>query len=83
MTGEQIAAQADQLGVRHAAGVVVLAGRRYVTATRLAWPHALDPLAGSRSMGEQLSRLAAITRLGPAALSLPGLSGLDARPVAR
>jgi hypothetical protein len=77
VTAHHLAAQADQLGLRDVPGVAVLAGRRYVAATRLAWPHALDPLAGSRSMGEQLARLAAITRLGPTALTQP-----NARPAA-
>ena len=77
VTADHVADQADQLGLRAAPGVVLLAGRRYVAATRLAWPHALDPLAGSRSMGEQLARLAAISRLGPAALLRP-----DGQPLA-
>lgn len=44
VTGAHVAAQADQLSLRHAPGVVVRAGRRYIAAFRLAWPHALDPL---------------------------------------
>lgn len=82
VTGAHVAAQADQLGMRHAPGVVVLAGRRYVGAIRLAWPHALDPLTGSRSMGQQLVRLAVIARLGPAALPRP-VAEPSAEPVAR
>lgn len=71
VTADHVAAQADQRGLRAVAGVVVLAGRRYVAATRLAWPQALDPLAGSRGMGEQLARLAEIARLGRDALPRP------------
>lgn len=82
VTADHVAAQADQLGLRYAPGVVVLAGRRYVAAIRLAWPHALDPLAGSRSMGEQLARLAVIARLGPAALPQP-IARSIARSIAR
>lgn len=77
VTADHVAAQADQRGLRTVAGVAVLAGRRYVAATRLAWPHALDPLAGSRGMGEQLARLAEIARVGPDALPRPG-----AQPIA-
>lgn len=77
VTPDHVAAQADQRGLRAVAGVVVLAGRRYVAATRLAWPHALDPLAGSRGIGEQLARLAEIARLGPDALPWPA-----AQPIA-
>jgi hypothetical protein len=40
--------------------VVVLAGRDCTRIVTAVWPHARTPLAGSRSMGEQLQRLAAI-----------------------
>jgi hypothetical protein len=47
--------------------VVVLAGRRYAGALSSVWPRAVRPLDGTRSMGEQLQRLAAIARDGLAA----------------
>jgi hypothetical protein len=46
VTGQQVAEQADRLGVRGAAQVVVLGGRRYIAATRLAWPHSPSSAAG-------------------------------------
>ncbi|MFI7467496.1 DUF6884 domain-containing protein [Nonomuraea sp. NPDC049646] len=54
-----LCAQADALGVT-GAHAVVLAGRAYAELARLVWPDACLPLAGTRGIGEQMSRLAAI-----------------------
>jgi hypothetical protein len=59
VTGETIRAQAEALGIA-AAEVVVLGGRAYVELARQAWPLAVAPLEGTRGIGEQLGRLAAI-----------------------
>ncbi|MGW5277218.1 DUF6884 domain-containing protein [Streptomyces sp. NPDC004044] len=40
--------------------VVALGGARHVSLVRTIWPHARTPLAGTRGMGEQMSRLAAL-----------------------
>ncbi|WP_019063548.1 DUF6884 domain-containing protein [Streptomyces prunicolor] len=40
--------------------VVALGGARHVGLVRSVWPHALTPLAGTRGMGEQMARLAAL-----------------------
>lgn len=42
--------------------VVVLGGARHVALAKAVWPHALTPLSGTRGMGEQVARLAAIAR---------------------
>ncbi|WP_156517639.1 hypothetical protein [Rhodococcus sp. LB1] len=42
----------------------MLAGRDYSRIVTAVWPHARTPLAGSRSMGEQLQRLAGIAAGG-------------------
>jgi hypothetical protein len=44
--------------------VVALGGIRHVGLVRSVWPHARTPLAGTRGMGEQMARLAAL-RKGP------------------
>ncbi|MER5687514.1 DUF6884 domain-containing protein [Streptomyces sp. NPDC002205] len=42
--------------------VVALGGARHVSLVRTIWPHARTPLAGTRGMGEQMARLAALRR---------------------
>lgn len=60
VTPEQLRAQAERLGVADAEQVVILAGRAYAQAARAVWPHARTPLAGTRGIGHQRSRLAEI-----------------------
>lgn len=59
--------QAQALGVDQVADVVVLGGRRYVDSAAAVWPHARRPLDGCTSQGDQLARLASLTRDGLAA----------------
>lgn len=40
--------------------VVALGGARHISLVRSVWPHIHTPLAGTRGMGEQMARLAAI-----------------------
>ncbi|MFG2358383.1 DUF6884 domain-containing protein [Streptomyces sp. NPDC048521] len=54
--------QARTRGIVALDPVVVLGGARHVTLARSVWPHALTPLSGTRGMGEQLARLAAMAR---------------------
>ncbi|GAA5020548.1 hypothetical protein GCM10023335_50400 [Streptomyces siamensis] len=42
--------------------VVALGGARHVDLVRTVWPHARTPLAGTRGMGEQMARLAALRK---------------------
>lgn len=46
------------------ADVTVIASRAYTELTVLAWPDAALPLAGTRSMGEQMARMAYIRHTG-------------------
>ncbi|MDJ0345522.1 hypothetical protein QMK19_33800 [Streptomyces sp. H10-C2] len=57
--GEALRKQAHELGISGAA-VTVLGGRAYVDLAREAFPDLDAPLAGTRGIGEQLARLAAI-----------------------
>ncbi|GHB91656.1 hypothetical protein GCM10010306_103590 [Streptomyces umbrinus] len=60
VTGDQLRAQARELGVERATEVVVLAGSAYTAAARQVWPRADAPLEGARGMGYQLQRLKAL-----------------------
>ncbi|MFD8155346.1 DUF6884 domain-containing protein [Streptomyces sp. NPDC059720] len=57
--GETLRRQAHELGISGAA-VTVLGGRAYVELAREVWDDFAAPLAGTRGIGEQLARLAAI-----------------------
>lgn len=70
VTVETVRYQAEQLGLLDAREVIVLAGRAYADIVSAVWPHALRPLDGTRSQGEQKQRMAAIARTGV----LPDLS---------
>lgn len=65
VTASTLRDQAAALGL-DGAEVTVLGGRAYVEAVHQVLPDALAPLAGSRGIGEQLGRLAAIYRDAPA-----------------
>lgn len=60
VTGDELRAQARELGVDRATEVVVLAGAAYTAAVRQVWPTATAPLEGARGMGYQLQRLKAL-----------------------
>lgn len=60
ITGDQLRAQARELGVDRATEVVVLAGAVYTAAARQVWPRAAAPLEGAGGMGYQLQRLKAL-----------------------
>ncbi|MER8039361.1 DUF6884 domain-containing protein [Streptomyces hydrogenans] len=57
--GETLRRQAHELGISGAA-VTVLGGRAYVELAGEVWEELAAPLAGTRGIGEQLARLAAI-----------------------
>jgi hypothetical protein len=61
ITAGQVRAQAGELGILDAE-VTVLAGRAYSSLVVAVWPGAADLLAGTRGIGQQLARLAAIYR---------------------
>ncbi|WP_413808148.1 DUF6884 domain-containing protein [Streptomyces sp. OE57] len=60
VTGDQLRAQARELGMDRATEVVVLAGSAYTAAARQVWPTATAPLEGAGGMGYQLQRLKAL-----------------------
>ncbi|WP_409351374.1 DUF6884 domain-containing protein, partial [Streptomyces scabiei] len=60
VTGDQLRAQARELGVDRTAEVIVLAGAAYTAAARQVWPTAAAPLEGAGGMGYQLQRLKAL-----------------------
>ncbi|MGO4747045.1 DUF6884 domain-containing protein [Streptomyces sp. 2MCAF27] len=61
--GETLRRQAHELGISGAA-VTVLGGRAYVGLAREVWEDFDTPLAGTRGIGDQLARLAAIYNPG-------------------
>ncbi|MET7335889.1 DUF6884 domain-containing protein [Nonomuraea sp. NPDC005650] len=65
VTADTLRAQAAALCITNAA-VTVLGGRAYVELARQVWPTLTAPLAGTRGIGEQLARLAAIYKPAPA-----------------
>jgi len=58
VTAERVLRQAAEQGLVDEPHVVVLGGKAYRDVARAVWPHAEDPLAGTRSMGEQMAALA-------------------------
>jgi hypothetical protein len=76
VTAATLREQAAALGLDRAQ-VTVLGGKAYVQALQEVVPDALAPLTGTRGIGEQLARLAAIYRDAPAATTVE-LVGRDA-----
>ncbi|MBG0818891.1 DUF6884 domain-containing protein [Planomonospora sp. ID82291] len=70
VTGETLRAQAAALGIADA-HAVVLGGRAYVALAREVWPTLDSPLQGTRGIGEQMARLAAIYKPAPQAPAAP------------
>jgi len=64
VTAETVAYQAQQFGLDDATEVIVLAGKAYADVVTAVWPHAIRPLDGTASIGEQLAILAGIARTG-------------------
>lgn len=64
VSADVVREQAERRGIAHLDPVVVLGGARHVALAKAAWPHALTPLSGTRGMGEQVARLAAMARTG-------------------
>ncbi|MFJ5272473.1 DUF6884 domain-containing protein [Streptomyces sp. NPDC088358] len=62
VTARLLQDQAAERGIRDLDPVMVLGGARHVTLAKAVWPHALTPLSGTRGMGEQVARLAAMAR---------------------
>ncbi|MFI8075373.1 hypothetical protein ACIF85_42440 [Streptomyces sp. NPDC086033] len=60
MTAEVLLEQAARHGSLLLDPVVALGGARHVSLVRTLWPHVRTPLAGTRGMGEQMARLAAL-----------------------
>ncbi|MGW3632733.1 DUF6884 domain-containing protein, partial [Streptomyces sp. NPDC005122] len=62
VTARLLQEQAAERGITDLDPVMVLGGARHVTLAKAVWPHALTPLSGTRGMGEQVARLAAMAR---------------------
>jgi len=60
ITAEFLRAQADELGLLAAGEVTVLAGAAYADLVAEVWLHGRWPLCGTRGIGDQLARLAAL-----------------------
>ncbi|GGM86363.1 DUF6884 domain-containing protein [Dactylosporangium sucinum] len=60
ITRDGLYEQAEQLGLLDTPDVVVLAPIAYADLVLHVWPDARNPLAGSRGIGEQMARLAAL-----------------------
>jgi hypothetical protein len=84
ITAQGLQEQAEQLGVRDTAEVVVLAPAAYADLAAHVWPHAQLALAGTRGIGDQMARFAALAtgRVTIADLlrSSPGADALEAAP---
>ncbi len=59
-TARLLLEQATEGNVVHLDPVVALGGAWHTALVHTVWPHARTPLAGTRGMGEQMARLAAI-----------------------
>ncbi len=60
ITAQGLREQAEQLGVLDTAEVVVLASAAYANLAAQVWPHARLALAGTRGIGDQMARFAAL-----------------------
>ncbi|WP_392667212.1 DUF6884 domain-containing protein [Streptomyces sp. LN785] len=61
-TAQLLLQQATERGIVSLDPVVALGGARHTALIHTVWPHARTPLNGTRSMGEQMSRLAAMRK---------------------
>ncbi|WP_433860349.1 DUF6884 domain-containing protein [Streptomyces kronopolitis] len=62
ITAAELRAQARRMGIADADTVTILAGAAYAAAAQAVWPNAATPLAGTRGIGQQRARLAALAR---------------------
>ncbi|MFC9233613.1 DUF6884 domain-containing protein [Streptomyces decoyicus] len=62
ITATELRAQARRMGIADADTVTILAGAAYAAAAQAVWPNAATPLAGTRGIGQQRARLAALAR---------------------
>lgn len=62
VTARLLRDQAARRGIAALDPVMVLGGARHVALAKAVWPRALTPLSGTRGMGEQIARLAAMAR---------------------
>ncbi|WP_433517366.1 DUF6884 domain-containing protein [Nonomuraea sp. CA-143628] len=62
LTAQLLLDQAATRGIAALDPVVVLGGARHTALAKAVWPHARTPLSGTRGMGEQFARLAAMAR---------------------
>ncbi|MFE0629243.1 DUF6884 domain-containing protein [Streptomyces sp. NPDC058864] len=62
VTAALLRTQAANLRITALDPVVILGGARHVALAKTVWPHARTPLDGTRGMGEQFARLAAMAR---------------------
>ena len=62
VTADVLRDQAVRRGVAELDPVVVLGGARHAALATAVCPHARTPLSGTRGMGEQMARLAAMAR---------------------
>ncbi|MEV8544155.1 DUF6884 domain-containing protein [Streptomyces sp. NPDC051572] len=60
VTSQLILDQATSRGIMLLDPVLALGGARHVGLVHSVWPHALTPLTGTRGIGEQMARLAAL-----------------------
>lgn len=60
VTAEVLLEQAARHDILLLDPVVALGGARHVSLVRSLWPHVRTPLAGTRGMGDQMARLAAL-----------------------
>jgi hypothetical protein len=82
ITAQGLKEQAEQLGVADTAQVVVLAPAAYADLAAHVWPHAQRPLAGTRGIGEQMARLAALATGRTTVADLANFQGTPGGPQA-
>src|SRR6266704_7034336 len=84
ITAQGLREQAEQLGVLDTAQVVVLAPAAYANLAAQVWPHARLALAGTRGIGDQMARFAALatgrTTIADIVLAGPGATTPETAP---
>jgi hypothetical protein len=86
ITAQGLREQAEQLGLLDTAQVVVLAPAAYANLAAQVWPHAHPALAGTRGIGDQMARLAALATgritIADLASSEPSIAAPETVPAA-
>lgn len=80
ITTQGLREQAEQLGLTDTAEVVVLAPAAYADMAAHVWPHAQRPLAGTRGIGDQMARFAALATGRTTVADLLGTAPATAMP---